>query len=272
MIDRALAIAGLALAILGLVLPALVPAIPGWAARGGVVVGLILLAGAGVVFFWPAPAERPEISVTSIAQQGGQTAAAITNNGPVFNAPVTLQPPSTTKSGRLAASEVDGNLLGFSGYIVIRIDDITQIRRKYVFEFATSEGARAAFYLSASNRFTFSVTDIHRESYPVEIVLGPDGIPMNQWVVIFFEEGSTSNASFMRVLVNDKVVVSRDLDFPIDLGSRDWKATIGADAAGENGGAYALGELVAWPMTLPQSKRTAVFKNAGTFFGIAQGQ
>jgi hypothetical protein len=211
----------------------------------------------------------PSPSVASTNQSGGQIAASISNSGPVFNAPVTIHTPSIQKIGPTPASSVDGNLLGFSALMTIRMDDLTKLSRKYVFEFATPEGSRAAFYLSASDRFTFSVTDLHHEMYPIEVVIGPDGIPLNQFVILWFEAASTSNASFLRVFVNDKIVAVRDLDFPIDLGSRNWMAgTIGADITGQSNGAFAMTGITLFTQTIPAEKRTTAFKNLARLAGI----
>src|ERR1700722_12980470 len=65
-------------------------------------------------------------------------------------------------------------------------------RPRYVFEFVTSDGAKASFYLSASSEFTFSVTDIRNEPYPLEVKIGNDGIPIDQFVALFCEVGVRS--------------------------------------------------------------------------------
>ena len=88
MIDRALAIAGLALAVVSPLLPSLVPSIPKRLVEWGCGLGALLLFVALVVFCLP-DKTNPEISS---AQNGEQTAQTINNNGPVYNAPVIAAP------------------------------------------------------------------------------------------------------------------------------------------------------------------------------------
>jgi hypothetical protein len=48
--------------------------------------------------------------------------------------------------------------LGFSAHLIVRIRDAAAIRRKYVFDTGAPEGARIAFYQSASDRFVLQAT------------------------------------------------------------------------------------------------------------------
>jgi hypothetical protein len=87
MIDRALEIAGVALPIIGLVLPTVFPAISRRIAWGGIYCGILLLGAAGAVaLFSDGEAQTPTVnqapgSAYSYGQQGGITAGTI-NIGP----------------------------------------------------------------------------------------------------------------------------------------------------------------------------------------------
>lgn len=179
--------------------------------------------------------------VSSNNQSGGQAAGTITNVGPVFNAPVTLNQLPESK----IAPTTSEKLPGFSWYNVISINPLPLPRKQYVFEFRDKEGAGAAFYLSASNAFVFEATDIHGSSYHLDIALGRNGIPVGQFIILFCEIGVGSNYSFFRAVVNGKEVQRRDLPFAVDLGSKQWSGKIGADINGKNNGAFDLMTFVA---------------------------
>ena len=98
----------------------------------------------------------------------------------------------------------DEKLPGFAAGIMVKTEDVTEMRRKYQFSFHTPEGAKTAFYLSASNRFAFSVTDVNAEPYTLEIPLGSNGIPFETFVYVFCEVGSASSYSYLRALVDGK--------------------------------------------------------------------
>ena len=96
-----------------------------------------------------------------------------------------------------------------------------------------------AFYVLDTNRFTFAVTDVRGESYSLEIPIGDDGIPLLRFVFLTCQVGVSSNATFLRVLVNEKDVKNRSYEFPIDLGSKAWvNGTLGADNNGQHNSAF----------------------------------
>ena len=146
-------------------------------------------------------------------------------------------------------------------HAAIQINDVTVSRRKYVFDLSTPDGAKAAFYLSASDKFTFSVTDTKGETYPLEIPVGEKGIPLGVGMYLAVEVGVSSTASFLSVSVNGIDVGHRDLPFAIDLGSRDWKnVTVGADANKQNFGGFALATLMILTSTLNRDSREKLKK------------
>jgi hypothetical protein len=136
------------------------------------------------------------------------------------------------------------------------------VRRKYQFDFGTPDGAKVAFYLSASNRYAFSVTDIHGEPYTLDIPLGSNGIPFGTVMYVFVEVGVASSYSYLRALVNGEEVAWREFAFPLDLGSRQWMMTAGADSSGKNGGSFCVRDMGFSSTTVNDSQSMALAKNA----------
>jgi hypothetical protein len=87
MIERAVGIAGLALAVLSYVGPVLFPTVNKKLAWGGFIFGVLLLGGAAATAFLPdgnaqsIPAQQSAQNITSYGQQGGITAGVV-NIGP----------------------------------------------------------------------------------------------------------------------------------------------------------------------------------------------
>jgi amino acid transporter len=115
-------------------------------------------------------------------------------------------------------------MAGFSNYSVVRVFDTPDFKRKYLFDYQTPEGAKVSFYISASDIFTLSATDIRGESYPLEIPIASGKIPLTSYVVLFCEIGFTKDSTILRVGVNKAEVQRRTLPFVIDLGSQNWNA------------------------------------------------
>jgi hypothetical protein len=161
----------------------------------------------------------------------------------------------------------DETLPGFAAGLLVQTNDNVEVRRKYQFDFGTPEGAKVAFYLSASNRYAFSVTDIHGEPYTLDIPLGSNGIPFGTFMYVLVEVGAASSYSYLRALVNGEEVAWREFDFPLDLGSRRWMMTTGADSSGKNGGSFSFREMGIYSTTLSDSQSMAVAKNALQGYG-----
>jgi len=124
------------------------------------------------------------------------------------------------------------------------------------------------FYLSASNRYAFSVTDINGEEYKLDIPLGANGLPFGRWAFIFCEVGTASSYSYLRAVLNGKEVARRDFDFPLDLGSRQWMPVLGGDANGQNGGAFMMMEMGAFSTTLSDKELMALAENTLSAYGL----
>jgi hypothetical protein len=151
---------------------------------------------------------------------------------------------------------------------MVKTDDVTEVRKKYQYSYAAPDGAKVAFYLSASNRFAFSVTDINGEQYKLDILLGANGLPFGEWAYIFCEVGVASNYSYLRAVLNGREVARQEYDFAIDLGSRKWAPVLGADANGQNGGAFMMMEMAAYSRTLSDGELMALAANALSAYGL----
>lgn len=149
---------------------------------------------------------------------------------------------------------VDEVLPGFATGLELQIDDVTELRKKYQFDFHTPEGAHTALFLATGNYFTFDVTDVHDQHFLLNIPLGFGGIPFKKFLYIFCEAGTATEYSYLRVLVNGKEVARADYDHGLDLGSRQWTPTIGAQESGQNRGALRFTEIGALSTTLSDSQ------------------
>jgi hypothetical protein len=162
----------------------------------------------------------------------------------------------------------DETLPGFGAGIAVDTTDLTEDRKKFQYSFRTPEGAKAVFYLSPSNHFAFSVTDIHGEVYTLEIPLGASGVPFESWAYIFCEVGSATDYAYMRAIANGIEVARRDYPFPLDFGSRKWMPTLGADSDGNNGGAFFFAEMGAYSTTLSDATLSKLTDNVLQHYGI----
>lgn len=95
------------------------------------------------------------------------------------------------------------------------------------------------------------ITNIDGDAESLHIPLSQsDGIPFGQWIYLFCEVGTASNYSYLRVLSNGKEVARHDLYSSINLGSRRWLPTLGADEHGQNPAAFYFLEIAVWSTTL----------------------
>ncbi len=206
-----------------------------WARRVIVISLLAGIIGFGV-WYWSAPESIATVPAAAPSQARSES-----------------QPPSNRAS--------DEKLPGFGTGMVIQINDITEDRKKYQYSFRTPEGAKAEFYLSPANHFAFSVTDVHGEVYTLEIPLGSGGVPFEQFAYIFCEVGTASSYSYLRAMVSGSEVARRDYKFPLDLGSRRWLPTLGADADNKNVGSFMFSEMGVYSTTLNDKELSALSKN-----------
>jgi len=178
----------------------------------GMIISGIALVGFGSWYFWPsAHTEAPSLA--------------------------------TDSSLPAQAQRLHGNLPGYSSYLICRIEPLDKLRRRYVFE-ADSKTSRAgvALYMSASNIFTLTVTDTSGETYPLEVGLGENGLPVGQSVFMLAEVGVGSSYSMLRLSIDGAEVGERKLPFPIKLGSRDFGLVVGKSKY-RGFGSFKLAEL-----------------------------
>lgn len=145
----------------------------------------------------------------------------------------------------LPTDPLKNQLPGFSAYAVLNLQNETDFHRKYVFVFGPESASHAEFYLSASGEYTFSVTDLHGEKYPLETNIGDDGIPTKKWIAVFSQVGLTDKTTILRLVVNGKEIIRRTLPFVINIPREaSWQpASLG-------GGNFFLEEIGAYPFSL----------------------
>ena len=222
---------GLGATVTGAVVPIYIPNMPSWAVHwlfwGGIaLVGLMVIDGV-LLFFGAGSLRENWLQVLSINVGCVLVFAGFIS----YHAPIV---------GPLA----EASLPGLGIFAAIEIRDVAEIRRKYIFDIGTSDGAKAAFYLSASDKFTFVITDIRGETYPLEFPITGKTLVIGQPVYLLLECGIIDSQTKIHAVVNGYEVVRRTLPFPINLGARDWKdITVGTNKIGRDGGAFVLAEF-----------------------------
>lgn len=141
------------------------------------------------------------------------------------------------------------NLPGFSVYSLLIQYDVPDFQRRYLFQLGSESGPRLELFISASNLFTFSVTDSHGENYPLEMNIGKD-IPLHQLVGILTEVGVTPYSTILRVAVNGKEVARRTLRSRIDISGSIVDGHLGSNEKGEQHGNFLLKRLVIWQVAV----------------------
>lgn len=254
MLDRAIALLGIAaVVIIG------TATMPGSYKKWrpfGYAVGVALLFLAAVAWWWPDNSGSSSMSPT--IKNSGNNNCNVAGSGNQVNC----------GSSSNLAHPLDEKLPGFASGLMVQTNDITEERKKYQFYFHTLQGSKAEFYLSASNRYAFSITDIHGSIYTLDIPLGSNGIPFEKFVYMFCEAGTASSYSYLRALVNGREVARHDFDFPLELGSRKWIPSFGADQNGKNGGAFMLMEMGAYSTTLSNAELMKLSDNALKAYGL----
>lgn len=135
------------------------------------------------------------------------------------------------------------DLPGFSSFVFVRLYDTPEPRRKYLFDFVAPTGSGASAFISSSDVFTFSITDIHNEPYDLEIPLSDNKIPIDRFIFLACDVGITDNHTIMRVLVDGKTIGMRSLELPVDFGPDYWKwskAILLADRNGTNNAPFTV--------------------------------
>ena len=138
---------------------------------------------------------------------------------------------------RAQTQDLHGALPGYSIYTLIRVRPISEIRRKYIFDyFSDTTKASASLYISASDHFVLSVTDDAGAPYTLETSTGEGGLQMSDFVVLAAGVGVASNHTLMLITVNGKPVGSRTLPFPISFRFEEMKnLVLGGIRQGQHG-------------------------------------
>ncbi len=152
----------------------------------------------------------------------------------------------------------NSRLPGISTFLEISVSNVTELRRKVFFEYKDPEGSGAKFYLSASDIFTFSITDMRGEAVLIEVPMGDDGISMGKFNFLVLSAGTASNYSFIGVFVNGRKVAERVLEFPLWLGSRRWGGRLGGSLSGESGGDFSFFGTAIWSTSLTEEEIVAL--------------
>jgi hypothetical protein len=107
---------------------------------------------------------------------------------------------------------------------------------------------RFSIYLDPENRFTLSVLDTQGELYTVRVPSGASGVPLNEFIYLSCEVGTTDKSTSLRVLVNAREVSTLVIPFKIELGALDLKGgMIGADLNSQNNESYSVQNVSSIP-------------------------
>lgn len=157
---------------------------------------------------------------------------------------------------------------GIGLHLIIRIGDLADERRKYVFDFGRKPGPWASLFLSKSDAFIFSVTDINGEPYSLEIPTGWRGFPVAKWSQFSLEAGSDGVTAFLRASLNGRSVAYREIPFAVDFGALTVEAgALGMDRSGKNGGAFEVSQLVGYARTLDEREMRQLTKHMTENYG-----
>lgn len=142
-------------------------------------------------------------------------------------------------------------LPGFGVHMAIRVADIRQARRQYIFDIGNPGQAGAGFYLSASRRFVFFVRDANGEPYSLEIPAGWLGFPIADAAYFGLEAGTNGSTTIMRAIVNGRILAERTLPFVVDFSGLAMKdLTVGANRDKAENGGFSVNHLAFVSTTL----------------------
>lgn len=129
---------------------------------------------------------------------------------------------------------------GYTVVLFVRLEDQQVQRRRYLFN-AWEGDAEIALFLSSSDVFTLSVTDVKGEEYSLQVPSGRRGVPIAQIVMLAAQVGFARDDTYFRLSVNMEEVAYRQLGFPIRLPDAKFEnMTLFADRNGKQNGAARL--------------------------------
>lgn len=147
------------------------------------------------------------------------------------------------------------NFPGISFQALIRLNDISTNRRKYLIDFGSVNGSRFSVYISSDNVFTFSFIGARGEPHPIQLPIGSRSIPFGNPFYLICELGIDGQSTLLRMLIDGKEIKSIRFPFKVDLGGIDViGGVIGADLNGNNGAYFDMGTLMIFSKTKTPSE------------------
>lgn len=166
-----------------------------------------------------------------------------------------LDPQAARSALGAASKQTDEALPGFAIGMSLNLHAAAPLRDKYIFKYRTPENVRAEFYLAANDVFNFVITDVRGEPHVLQVPLGPDGLPVGQWIFLVCEAGSDNQHSFLSVAVNGRELKRSPLAFPMDMGSRQWKFALSPGQNGLTGNAFEIASISKRAATLTAAEK-----------------
>jgi hypothetical protein len=142
---------------------------------------------------------------------------------------------------------------GLSIYVLLTQYDVPDYQQHYIFQFGSAAGPRYELFVSASNTYTFSVTDIHGTVHPLEMRIGSEGVPLHELVGILAEIGFTEKSTILRVAVNGEEISRTTLPLIIDMSGAPNGGNLGSNQSGEQHGNFVIKRLTVWQVALSTS-------------------
>lgn len=147
--------------------------------------------------------------------------------------------------------EITQKYPGFSMHMVVLFKEITEKRRKYIFDLGNTKKERVSMYFAPSNEFTLAFIDSQGDPHALRVPSGPEGVPLKELIYFSCEIGVTENSTKLRVLVNGQQVGGLDLPFKANPSDLDPKgAVLGANLKGELGASFDITEIVLYSTTV----------------------
>ena|GEM_PF-6125011 len=134
-------------------------------------------------------------------------------------------------------------LPGFSSSFAVEFHVAMTNRPQYLYDFRTSDGAEVAFFLAENTgHFTMQVTDVHGETHSLDARVSESIVPLNKFVVLTTQVGVSDTATYLQIVVDGEDIAHTKIDFPLDLGAKDWvrNATFFADKNHQNSSANSV--------------------------------
>ncbi len=150
-------------------------------------------------------------------------------------------------------------LPGYAYFMAARINQLNGRIKQPIFDIEFG-AIKIVFYATTSNMFRFSVIDSHNDEHSTDINLGYDGVRVGVPKLLFFEVGSGTDYSVMRVCSDGVEVSRRTFSFPIDFGDRRLKSFGGSD--------FDMTEMISFSSTLDRLTLKTVSQRAATMLHL----